>query len=297
MTEAKGAELLLAIDGVTQAIERMDARIASLDALERAAKEARTKRLDALVRDAIPEISPTVIARLRTEYPSFASRTKVESAFRENRKVLGLFKRSTYDLALLVLKTELKAYLESAGAAKVQEEEMQQASAERSRLYEQRQEAMGVLKSLERMLRSGSKIQEAEKDIVKHLATKGRAMGQARVDRRFVGPASQMTNHQHTMSWQGEGSTSNASDLWIWMLTDVPTSVRTLVGSMVAQSHRSDTHVASEGTWSSREEPNVFETARLKDAEEKSWAPQSLQCASDDSSPAIATDDSLGRFS
>ena len=302
MTESTNTELLLAIHGVTQAIERMDARIASMEALERAAKDARAKRLDMLVSEAIPEISPRVFGRLRKEHPAFAARAKVEASFIANRKILGVFKRSTYDIALLVLKTELKAFLDGSGAARAQDEELRQSSAEKSSLYEQRQEAIRVLDSLQRMLRSGSQVGASEKEINKHLAIKGRSLAHPSkndLGRPLARPSIPTSQHTPIDSWGTSTNISDGGDLWVWMLTDIPTSARTLVGSMMAASHRSAASVERNSA-ATREEPCEEKSSsaekRLEEVEE-SVQPQSLQCSREESSEAIATDDSLGRFS
>jgi hypothetical protein len=106
-----------AIDAVVRALEAMGRRQSALEERARDSSRARSERLARQVEASLPAISARVLRGLKRDFPGFAADPRIASAFVENAKLLGIFKRYDHDAVLLALQTEFKRYLESKDVA------------------------------------------------------------------------------------------------------------------------------------------------------------------------------------
>lgn len=334
MTDTK-ADTAGGIAGLTKVVESMEGRIAQIDNRIAGARQQRTARLDQLIASLLPSITRRTLDRLKREEPRFVDR-KIETAFAENGKILGIFRTATYDAALALMQTQLKRHLESKGLVESEDQQIMQLEAERTKLAVQQAEAMDMLKLIERAHRLAAPLPQAAIAGINTMAQRGRSLAQpsARDSRKSAPPNPDRVSD---------------ADLWLWMTTDIPTSFRTLMldtlsahtpapggGSFGGSSGGSSRGAGAQRAWSaedqaqgttppdqpapsgraaglvaagvaaagmSRESTEVH--AAAQEAEEhQSDEPRSQSAAGEPSiewpaqhDPAIATDDRLGAFS
>lgn len=214
MTDTR-ADTAGAIAGLTNVLESMEHRIAQIDNKLTDAKRERINHLDRHVSSLLPGISRKSFDRLKREEPRFVDR-KVTAAFAQNGKLLGIFRTAKYDAALTLLRTQLKKYLESKGLVATEDSMIMQLEAERTKLTAQQAEAMEMLKLVERAHRLAASLPRAAATGINTMAQRGRSVIQS--------PGRDRKASAHL-----DNAPDSNSDLWLWIMTDIPTSFRTLM--------------------------------------------------------------------
>jgi hypothetical protein len=310
-----------ALSAVVNSMEQRSAKIAS--AIETARLERRRK-LDQRVADLLPNISRATLESLKKEAFTFVT-GKVKDVFASNRKILGVIKKPGYDQALTLLQTQLKTYLERSRFVATEDAALTKLEADHTALASQQREAMEMLGLLQRAHISSRPMPREAVRSVNEMAQRGRILAQANARPPSVQPK---------RSQQGTTTPDDPSDddLWFWMMTDIPTSFRTVMLDQFAE-HRFSGGGGTfggggaQGAWSSQESQplnlqeqtdrgpaaanyvagvvasQLIEDTMSQAAQQPDGQAVSSDNASDQvqrptqSGPAMATDNSLGAFS
>lgn len=214
MTETR-ADTAGAIAGLTSVLGSMEHRIARIDDRIADTRRERTNRLDHQVASLLPGISRKAFDHLRREVPHFIDR-KITDAFTQNGKLLGIFRTAKYDATLALMRTQLKKYLENKNFVAADDNLIMQLEAERAKLAAQQTEAIGVLKLVERAHRGAAPLPQEAVAGINTIAKRGRS---------FAQPA----EHDRRAPARSDHTSESNSDLWLWMMTDIPSSFRTLM--------------------------------------------------------------------
>lgn len=178
----------------------------------------------------LPTISQAVLEILQQIVPAFVT-TKVAEAFKTNRKILGIFAGAHYKSTLHLLQTRLAAYLDQAkfGSLKRIDAELSELTAHKSELDAQIHKALDLLGLMHRAGKQNVQVSPEAAAAIADMARVGRTGpgvggGSPRVPSGSYSSATAM----HTGS-----SSSDSSDLWMYYLTGLPMSFRTLLISSI----------------------------------------------------------------
>lgn len=280
------ADLAGAIEALSSALESMERRQGDLATQVSAAKQRRRERLDQLVATLLPDISVLTMERLMQEATSFAVDRKVMDTFEQNLKILWLFKPHGYDAALTLLQAQLKLYLERQGVVREEDQDITQLESEKATLATQQSEALEMLWLMEKVHRTNTTLPPETVSSINSLAQRGRNLNGARqISRPLVGTSRFAGSQPSTV----QASSESNMDLWLWMMTDIPTSFRTLMLNSFSHHHDSN---------SSPLAPNTITAGNgeLGGAGASGEFTQ-MDGQTMEQNTAIATDDSLGMFS
>jgi hypothetical protein len=298
-----------AIAALSHAVASMEERHRELEQQLADFRAERTAKLDDEVSQLLPSISTSVLESLEQVEQTFVDET-VRQSFAEHSSLLDhVLHRGAYGAALTLLQTRLKRHLERRGLVAAIDREIAVLESQRAVLGTQVTEALATLKLFQRAQRSKAPIPKEVIRGVNSIADRGRALRKA-----GSAPAAREPAWSRGSS---DSSPSSDSDLWLWMMTDVPTSFRTLMLESFAY-HHSDSGLrpgggefsgaGAQGDWS--DTPSVSQDASAQSSERnddnaaaaglvgafESGGSQAMSPPGDTSQP-IATDDSLGRFS
>lgn len=297
-----------AADTLAQAQEGMQRRRDELASRITNLVSRRKAYLASTVADLLPTISPTVLERLLQTVPAFVT-ASVADAFQAHRKFLGIFARAGHKPTLHLLQTRLAAHLDQAkfGSLKQIDQELSELTADKSQLDAQIHKALDLL----------GLMHQAGKQKVQLPAEASAAVAEiARVGRSGPPSGSGVPRGAHSLHSSGFSSTTSSSssddsDLWIYYLTNLPTSMRTLlissideqrVNEAVARRHaeidrslEQTTHAHS-SVWSADSERSFLDSSSMvctAESVDRDMGGAAIAAAA----VTIATDDSLGFFS
>jgi hypothetical protein len=182
----------------------------------------------------LPAINHRVLSGLRLSLPAFVTPV-VEQAFAENRKFLGLFAGAGYMHALTLLRTRLASHLERIGYGSLAglEVEIGQVRAEIAVVNAKGREANDMLRLLQQ---ARDRQVPLPQDVLDNLSTISQNARAGR-ERRRSAPSGNTAPSEAPLA--AANGTSDDSDLWLYLLTDVPTSFRTMLYNAVFE-HRHD---------------------------------------------------------
>ncbi|WP_321908266.1 hypothetical protein [Burkholderia cepacia] len=263
----------------------------------------RKSYLSSIVASLLPSISPGVLQNLQQAVAPFVSASVVE-AFHTHRRFLGVFAGRGYSSTLQLLQTRLAAHLDQ-----VKYGDLRRIDNELSKLATRKNELDAqILKAreLESLI-----AQAARRDIAVPPSAAAAIADIARIGRSGVPTGSSFyprsADHHSSDAAARGGATSTSysdeSDLWLYYLTDLPLSFRTLLISSI-EDHRVEEAEARQAA--------IDAAAATSSVESASWSPDAVSsaeasqiCTSDSASAdltggtvdAIAVDDRLGQFS
>jgi hypothetical protein len=276
-----------AITALSIALKSMERRQVDLATQISAAKQLRREKLDQLIASLLPDISSTTMDRLKREVPSFAEDHKVMTTFEQTRKILWLFKPSGYDESLALLQAQLKLHLDRKAFVSDENQVIQHLESEKSVLGTQQLEALEMLRLLEKSHRTNTQLPPEAVSSINSLALRGRNLGSVQFNRPPVGSSRLDGSQSNTVQTFPESD----MDLWLYVMTDIPTSFRTLMLNSFSDHHDSTsshsqatTFVSGNGDFGSAGDSNDF-------------VPLDPPVLAQDDSVSIATDDRLGTFS
>jgi len=266
----------------------MEQRQTSLAAQVSATKQQRRERLDQRVVTLLPDISGATMERLKHEVPTFAADRKVVIAFEQNKKVLWLFKPSRYNEALSFLQAQLKLYLERQGVVNDEDQTLQRLESEKAALATQQTEALEMLRLMEKAHRTDTPLPPEAVSGINSLARRGRNLGSSGTCR----PPAGVSRFSGIQSSTTQTSSESDMDLWLWMMTDVPTSFRTLMLSSFSQHHDANTNHQSAAVFVPGNGGNFGGAGASGE-----FMPMDTLVTPAPETQPIATDDRLGTFS
>lgn len=306
------ADLAGAIEALSKALAAMEQRQSELAAQVSAARQQRRGRLDERVTDLLPELSDDALERLKKEVPAFVKDRKLDEYFDQHGNFLWVFKSDSHDSALAVLQTQLKQFLEGQGLAGEDDSAIAKLEAEKSAVTTRQAEAMETLGLLRKALGAAGPLPDSAASAINKLAQLGRNPPALPANTLAAG-AGGISSYR-----VAGGSTESDSDLdlWIWTVTDIPTSLRTSMMELFSHRHHGNQSskpaaetaqgdVAYPGSGTTAESISggrpVTSHGSLEglgpDAAASDGTGNEELGAEDDGTGEVATDDSLGAFS
>lgn len=299
MVHTNKSELDAAIAALSCAVEAIESRIGHIDQSIHGLSKKRRAYLKDITEQLLPAISGRVLSTLRQEVPTFVTSTVLNS-FESNRKICGLFPGRGYAQALSLLQVRLSSHLDQVkfGELRSMDVELTQLSDEKINLSGRSKETLELLKLMRQAHQQNITLPaEVEEQI-------GRI---AHVVQRNSIPSHKAVASSRLSSTQSSSGTSGNDDfdLWFYLVTDIPTSMRTLLFSAVTEHHHHDGVASQEvvgGRLMSgdRATRSGSETDCHLDAQGPMASGDNLGADAsvlDTECARIATDDSLGSFS
>lgn len=223
------ADLALTVESLSKSVAALESHASSLSDSILALQFKRNEIVRVAVESALPAINGKVLESLRASYPRFVD-GPVEEAFRRNKPRFGLFKPKYYDQALDQIKVRLSHFLGSSSVLP----EIERVDTEIFNLSEQQQDIQGRAASVLSVLRmltdaqvKGSVLPEETKREVREMARRARDTQATGRQRRFAAFPSAPVSSQREVHVIHD--TQSDDDLWLYYLTDIPTSMRTLI--------------------------------------------------------------------
>ncbi|MPQ69374.1 hypothetical protein [Pseudomonas sp. MWU12-2323] len=225
-----------AISVLSSAVSALSQRQALLeDALIELSK-ARKSYLTQTSHNLLPGISPAVLRFLQSEVPGFVS-AKVQQSFKDNKKFLGLFARKGYGNALYLLQIRLASHLDQMkyGDLRDRDAEIAQLSEEKRALDAKSKETLALLTVMQQ-----SQIQNVQMpvEVIEQVNRIDQLARSGRVPPKYSYAANRATGSRTFTSTHTE--TDNAFDLLLYILTDIPTSLRTVLLDAVSHDTQRD---------------------------------------------------------
>jgi hypothetical protein len=250
--DAHKADISGAVAALSAVVNSMEQRRAKLDVAIETARLERGRKLDSRVADLLPNISSSTLATLKKEAFAFAADRKVKDAFANNGKIAWLIKKPGYDKAIILLRTQLKTFLERSGYVAADDATLVKQEADRAALAAQQSEAMEMLGLMQRAHLSSRPVPPEAAKGINAMAQRGRilAMGGS----RQIGAVRSSSRNQPP-----QPDHPSDDDVWFWMMTDIPTSFRTVMLNQFAGHHTSGgggsfAGGGAQGAWSSQED-------------------------------------------
>lgn len=299
MTDAHQTDLELVLSAITESTRAAERKGERIESQIRNLRLTRSTYLVDTAAMLLPAINTKTLQALREEVPGFVSRTVVDS-FKDNHKFLGIFKGGEYRATLAMLRTRLANHLD-----RIKYGDLVRFDAEIDRMVldldvhnlqskasaEQSADLLALLGQVK--ARKVPLPVQAEVQIRKIAdVARERAASNARRQQ-----ANSMSSRQQFAGGNNTSSGSDDFDLWLYMATDIPTSLRTLLLSAINTHHHGIPN-DSQGQFS-----GAGASGNWGDdgpAQSDSTAPDSaaaVTAATALEGLAISTDDSLGRFS
>jgi len=285
-----------AIAALSNAMQAMQLRLRDmqtrLDDIERQRMYYLRKEVERL----LPAFTKRALALLENEVPAFVT-TVVRNAFIQNRKVIGIFKPSGYGSALSMTKARLASYIEQTRRNDFSrfDREITTLDKQISKLDFRFHETTLNLKAMTVALhRKGTITPEARSQIASIVgrfrqSNSGSHTGTARFN--SYTHSGKRTIDQRTVNT--ESAASSDDDLWIYQLTDIPTSFRTWMLGSISQRHSTTFSECNYGHYG--ESTNADSSASTSVNYDLASAIGAM--AVNAGLNAIATDDRLGAFS
>lgn len=298
MTDAHQTDLELVLSAIAESTRAAERKAERIESQIRQLRLARSTYLMDTAATLLPAINTKTLQALREEVPGFVSRTVVDS-FNVNHRFLWIFKGAEYRSTLAVLRMRLAQHLDRikyGDLVRVDAEiegmtaDLDAHNAQSKASTAQSAELLALLGQVK--ARRVPLPAQAEAQIKKIAdVARGRT---ASNDRRHQ-TGSRPSRQQFVGSNNSGGS--DDFDLWLYMATDIPTSLRTLLLSAINTHHHgmsTDSQgqfsgAGASGNWDDGSSPQSASTTR--DAAAAATAATALEGL------AISTDDSLGHFS
>ncbi len=194
----------------------------------------RKKSTRELIDKVLPDFSSTTLTALKEFFPAFVEDYSVEDIFKANAKFLGLFSGSGAKQNLFLLKTQLSSYIDSK-AIKYEfmvtiDSKVADIKERNSKLNKTKTEILDLIDLLVTWNDAGLRLPEAAAKLLGTLipaSDKARADNYAKKAQRdaFYSTRNPVVNQSYS---QYVVDTSD-TDVWLYLFTDVPTSLRTLL--------------------------------------------------------------------
>lgn len=299
MTDAHQTDLELVLSAITESTRAAERKGARIDSQIRKLRLTRSTYLVDTAAMLLPAINSKTLQALREEAPGFVSHTVVD-CFNSNHKFLWIFQGGEYRATLAVLRMRLANHLDRIkyGDLVRFDAEIERMTADLDAHNAQSKASAEQSAELLRLLgqvkaRNVPLPAQAEAQIRK-IADVARERTASNTRRQQTGS---MPSRQQFVGSNNNSSGSDDFDLWLYMATDIPTSLRTLLLSAISTHHHGTptdsqgrfSGAGASGNWGDDGPANSDSTAL--DAAAAATAATALEGL------AISTDDSLGRFS
>jgi hypothetical protein len=306
------ADLALTIECLAKSVAALEAQASALGDTILAWQFKRNEFVRVTVEAALPAINRKVLASLRAKYPGFVE-SSVEDTFRHIKIWLWVFKSKHYEPALAKLKVRLSYHISSSGEIP----EIERIDNEIFSLSEKQHQVETRLASVHAVLAKltdaqvkGAKLPEETKQEVRDMAQRARGYQQKEAERRQSGYQQQYQREVQHVTVVNEVESDD--DLWLYYLTEIPTSMRTFAIDSMVDHRRHEIYVDAWAQPASDPAPvqdngcapldpatndSPGACSPNADANNDFTAAVAVEAAVASQADAIATDDSLGAFS
>lgn len=229
MSNGYNQDLDAAIASLSRAVEGMEQRCAALDVERSSLNRDRKAYLTQTAASLLPEISKQVLANLRTTKPRFVT-VEVEKAFKSKAKFLGLFARSGYGQTLAQLQSRLASHLDETKHGELKQIDMELADIveQIEGLLAKNKDTLDLLKIMEQARQKKVVLPTELSEKVSNIAS----MASKRRPAHSVPSNRRQSSTSHTYN-SSAGVVDDYTDLMIYLATDFPTSLRTLMLSSI----------------------------------------------------------------
>lgn len=287
--------VLAAIAESTRAAERKSERIhVQIQSL----RERRSAYLLGTAASLLPDINARVLQALRSEVPGFANQTVVD-CFQTNHKILWVFKGKNFRSTLAMLRTRLANYLDRTqygGLPRIDaeiERAMAELDAHNAQTAASGERNADLLALLGKVIADKVPLSARAEEQIKNIADVARERTAS--DFRLHQTRS-LSSKQQLVGGDRASSGSDDFDLWLYLATDVPTSLRTLLLSAI-NSHHHGLPTDSRGQFSGAGASGSWDDAGPAQTDPTTTNVEAAAAATALGALAISTDDSLGRYS
>ncbi|MCU6501972.1 hypothetical protein LPN04_29690 [Rugamonas sp. A1-17] len=294
-------EAIAALSSAVAAGEQRSERLQKqLSALTRKRQAYLSRTVEDLM---LPAINTKVLRLLREEVPRFVT-DFVEQAFAENRKFLGIFETAGYSRALFLLHAQLSSYLDrnQHGDLVAIDAEIYALKEEMAATGAKVVQSQELIKLLQEAVQSNALLPPQVSIEVGRIIQRSQEGTSRFAGRRHAASSGGYPNSRaHCQDRDAVSSSSDDDDFDIlfYLVTDIPTSFRTMLLSAVSD-HRHH-HDESVNSSSNSLDDSSWRDSSSRPAEGTNTHVSTGYSAQSDSIGAaaayIATDDSLGRFS
>lgn len=229
----------------------------------------------------LPDLGAKSLARLRQSVPQFVA-PYVISTFNDHRKLFGIIPRPGTAAALTLMRAKLANYLDQNRFGKLVEihTRLEFLEHQQETLNRNSTEVSGTIALLEKAWKAKLPVPEDVLGQMQYWKSDSQTAGRRQPAQSNFAKAQQANSNSYS-------SVSDDTDWWLYAFTGIPTSARTWFLSALSEDHhRNDAPVpggstgydggGASGDWSSKSGDNLAAAAGFA---------------------AIATDDSLGRYS
>lgn len=266
-------DLDTALGALARVVEAVEQRTQAVDAATAELFSRRTSYLAACVANLLPATSDSVLLVLNEQVPAFVS-AEVQRSFATHRKFLGVFASPAYSQNLALLQIRLASHLDQLKYGELQgiDDQLLQLAAEKSTLATRSRDTLELLRAMQQARDGKVALPEVVNAQVNQIATFARTERRRSIDDSPWGVSFSSTTVY---------TTDDDSDLLMYLFTDFPFSLRTLILDAVTDQQGgldwgTDWSDSSDGNRSNSDSANpLAATAAFE----------------------IATDDSLGLFS
>ncbi|MGN7495829.1 hypothetical protein [Pseudomonas lactis] len=310
MTNQLSSDLGSAINALSSIMETIERRIDALDESAGQLTRARRTYLTSAAATMLPAISKGTLRCLHEVVPDFVT-AEVEARIRRNFKVLGLFARSGYNQTLTQLQTRLASFLDGKKHGEVAnfDARLKSICDEKQQMHDKSNELLKLLAVMQEGHQRDVSLPGELKEQLKKIVSASQSFP-------IVQPVSAATSPQSVVglarSDQSRYSADESFDLWLYLATDIPTSLRTLMLDVIKEHHVED-DLARGGSFGGGGASGDYTSAMGDDSPGTSFDGDSVSPAAviggaaalgvagaamfGDQITDIATDDSLGAFS
>lgn len=313
MVDTNNKDLDGAVSALSRAAEAIERRI---DATDEAIKDVSRQRKAYLTDTAerlLPAISVSVLNLLREEVPTFVT-SSVKQSFADNKKFLGIFAGKGYYQTLVLLQTRLASHLDQAkyGQLRAMDVDLSQLTVQKNSLNKQGSETRELLRLMQQARKSTAPLPVQLREQITQINKTVRA-GHVPAHKR---QSAHVSSFSSSSSNYAAGRSSD-DDLLLYMLTGIPTSMRTMLFEAVTEPSRqveTETEVfrgqgggfgggGASGDYSPSQDSDSFQSPSDNSGSASLVSAASMAGAAVLGGVAaaeianIATDDSLGPFS
>ncbi|MDU8350995.1 hypothetical protein RYA05_03690 [Pseudomonas syringae pv. actinidiae] len=228
----------LAISSLSQAIAATDEQIAKIDQSLKVLDRKRRDYLTTLAESLISDITSSVLAGLERNVPSFVT-SRVRDEFANSKKFLGLFATKRYYTSLDLLRTRLASHLDQAkyGELSSYNTEAAALSAEKKDLRAKATQTHELIKLLIQAKTQRIELPQPVAEKVTRIVEAARSRRVPQGSKGYspsYGSSHNRTQFTHTSA----PAQDDSFDLYFYLMTDIPTSMRTLLLDAISDDKR-----------------------------------------------------------
>lgn len=259
-------------------------------ALDQQIAETRRARADVInqrVTLLLPDLSKATQVRLATEEPAFAAQSVVLQAFRESKPFLGIFRRKGQDTTLALMQTRFKQYLETTNLVAGHNKALTECVKQRNSIAHTESQLTSLMAEMKVAYKKGGNVTDRAARGIRLLKERMEQQPAPVVSKRKVAvgghPQTEYAPYNQPLFgdifWMYQGYNLQS------MLFDQPIIETTAPQERVYEAANS----VVGADWNQQQDCQPAESLR--------WDDNDPIRQRDDTTCAIATDDSLGRFS